>query len=170
MARRGCRLAGPLWGRTVGGPALGLGQAAAGRGGAEALKGLQAQVGRWWERATSSGADASVVRVVDMHTEGEPLRVVVGGLDREVPFDLEGDMLARRRYMQRNCDHLRTALMWEPRGHRYERDCLASSELTHLVPWCMCVCVCVWRDQGYVWVSALRAALAYSSCRCSIPP
>ncbi|ELR13070.1 proline racemase [Acanthamoeba castellanii str. Neff] len=45
-------------------------------------------------------------------------------MEREVPPDLEGDMLARRRYMQRHCDHLRTALMWEPRGHRDMYGCL----------------------------------------------
>jgi hypothetical protein len=90
--------------------------------GSAALKELTEGVGRWWGRATSSAGGArpasKVVRVVDMHTEGEPLRVVVGGLEAEVPSDLEGDMLARRRYMQQHCDHLRTALMWEPRGHR----------------------------------------------------
>jgi hypothetical protein len=98
------------------------------------LKRLEAGAGRrWWGRNTGEATAAAttepgVVRVVDMHTEGEPLRVVVGGLEREVPPDLEGDMLARRRYMQRHCDHLRTALMWEPRGHRY-----TTVLLTHFV-------------------------------------
>ncbi len=48
-----------------------------------------------------------------MHTGGEPVRVIVGGLPR-----LEGDsILAKRRYMRDHFDFYRTALMFEPRGH-----------------------------------------------------
>lgn len=53
------------------------------------------------------------ITTIDCHTEGEPLRVITGGFP-----ELKGDsILARRRYAQENLDHLRTALMWEPRGH-----------------------------------------------------
>jgi proline racemase len=53
------------------------------------------------------------VTTIDAHTAGEPLRVITGGLPQ-----LPGKtILARRRYLQDNLDHLRTALMWEPRGH-----------------------------------------------------
>ena len=56
-----------------------------------------------WQRVTT----------IDAHTEGEPFRVILGGFP-----DLPGEtMLARRQYAQENLDHLRTALMWEPRGH-----------------------------------------------------
>lgn len=50
---------------------------------------------------------------VDAHAAGEPLRVVTSGYP-ELPGDT---MLARRRYAREHLDHLRTALMWEPRGH-----------------------------------------------------
>jgi proline racemase len=51
--------------------------------------------------------------VVDAHTGGEPFRVVVSGLD-EIPGDT---VLDRRRYARDHLDHIRRALMWEPRGH-----------------------------------------------------
>jgi proline racemase len=48
-----------------------------------------------------------------MHTGGEPLRVITSGLP-----PLEGKTaLAKRRYFREHYDHLRTGLMWEPRGH-----------------------------------------------------
>ena len=48
-----------------------------------------------------------------MHTEGEPLRVIVDGLPA-----LQGNsILEYRRFMRENLDEFRTALMWEPRGH-----------------------------------------------------
>ena len=50
---------------------------------------------------------------LDCHTGGEPLRIITSGLPK-----LEGNtILEKRRYMKENFDHLRTALMWEPRGH-----------------------------------------------------
>jgi len=53
------------------------------------------------------------LRTVEAHTAGEPLRIVVDGFP-----DLEGaTMLERRRYAREHWDHLRRALMWEPRGH-----------------------------------------------------
>jgi len=53
------------------------------------------------------------VTTIDMHTGGEPLRVIVDG----VP-PIEGQtVLEKRRYFRDHYDHLRTGLMWEPRGH-----------------------------------------------------
>ena len=53
------------------------------------------------------------VTTIDMHTGGEPLRVVVDGLP-----PIEGrTVLEKRRYFREHYDHLRTGLMWEPRGH-----------------------------------------------------
>jgi trans-L-3-hydroxyproline dehydratase len=61
----------------------------------------------------SSSPDRIRVTTVDVHTAGEPLRIITGGLPT-----IHGDtMLAKRRYAQEHLDHLRTALMWEPRGH-----------------------------------------------------
>jgi trans-L-3-hydroxyproline dehydratase len=53
------------------------------------------------------------VTTIDMHTGGEPLRVIIEGLP-----PIEGrTVLEKRRYFREHYDHLRTGLMWEPRGH-----------------------------------------------------
>jgi trans-L-3-hydroxyproline dehydratase len=53
------------------------------------------------------------IKTIDMHTGGEPLRVIVDGFP-----ELKGkSVLDYRRYCKENFDHLRTALMFEPRGH-----------------------------------------------------
>jgi proline racemase len=63
---------------------------------------------------------------VDAHTGGEPFRVVCGGFPAP-----EGDtMLARRRFARAHLDHLRTALMWEPRGHADMYGCLVTAPVT----------------------------------------
>ena len=51
--------------------------------------------------------------VVDMHTGGEPLRIVTGGY----PPLPKGTILEKRAYVRDNLDHLRRILMFEPRGH-----------------------------------------------------
>ncbi len=57
---------------------------------------------------------------VDAHTAGEPLRVIVSGFPA-----LPGDtILARRRAARAQFDHLRSALMWEPRGHADMYGCI----------------------------------------------
>jgi len=57
-------------------------------------------------------SDASI-RVLDMHTGGEPVRIVTGGYP-----PIRGDtILAKRRYAREHLDHLRKLLMFEPRGH-----------------------------------------------------
>jgi len=53
------------------------------------------------------------ITTIDMHTGGEPLRVVVAGLP---PIE-GGTVLEKRRYFREHYDHLRTGLMLEPRGH-----------------------------------------------------
>jgi trans-L-3-hydroxyproline dehydratase len=50
---------------------------------------------------------------IDAHTAGEPLRIITSGLP-EIPG---ATILEKRRYAQEHLDYLRTALMWEPRGH-----------------------------------------------------
>lgn len=58
---------------------------------------------RGWRRITT----------LEMHTGGEPLRVITSGLP-----DLEGNtVLEKRRYFRDHYDALRTGLMFEPRGH-----------------------------------------------------
>ena len=51
--------------------------------------------------------------VVDMHTAGEPLRIISGGYP-EIP---KGTILEKRAYVRDHLDHLRKILMFEPRGH-----------------------------------------------------
>ena len=53
------------------------------------------------------------VTTIDMHTGGEPLRVIIDGLP---PMEAR-TVLEKRRYFRDHYDHLRTGLMWEPRGH-----------------------------------------------------
>ena len=50
---------------------------------------------------------------IEMHTGGEPLRVLVSGLP-----PIEGStVLEKRRYFRDHYDHIRKRTMWEPRGH-----------------------------------------------------
>jgi proline racemase len=50
---------------------------------------------------------------IDLHTAGEPLRIVTAGVPR-IPGKT---ILEKRRYAKENLDHVRKTLMWEPRGH-----------------------------------------------------
>ena len=53
------------------------------------------------------------IATIDLHTGGEPLRVVVDGLP-----PVEGrTVLEKRSYFRKHYDYVRTGLMWEPRGH-----------------------------------------------------
>ena len=77
---------------------------------------------RWAEAARDWSPPRGWTRVltVDAHTAGEPLRVILDGFP-----PLEGDtILARRRDAQACHDGLRTALMWEPRGHADMYGCI----------------------------------------------
>ena len=63
---------------------------------------------------------------IDAHTGGEPFRVITSGFP-----ELQGDtILARRRYAKEHLDHLRTALMWEPRGHADMYGCIVTPPVT----------------------------------------
>ena len=53
------------------------------------------------------------IRTIDAHAAGEPLRLVVEGL----PSPDGATMLDKRAWAQKHIDHLRRALMLEPRGH-----------------------------------------------------
>src|SRR5688572_24678949 len=53
------------------------------------------------------------IQTIDAHTAGEPLRLIVGGFP-----PLQGStILEKREWLRENYDHLRTAIMLEPRGH-----------------------------------------------------
>jgi proline racemase len=66
------------------------------------------------------------ITTIDAHTGGEPFRVITSGYP-----DLPGEtILARRRYAKERLDHLRTALMWEPRGHADMYGCIVTPPVT----------------------------------------
>jgi proline racemase len=70
--------------------------------------------------------DWVTVTSIDAHAGGEPLRVIVAGFPPP-----EGDsILARRRHLKERYDGLRTALMWEPRGHREMYGCILTPAVT----------------------------------------
>jgi proline racemase len=56
--------------------------------------------------------DKDVIRTIEAHTEGEYCRVALDCPD--VPGTT---MIGRKHYLERHYDHLRTMLMFEPRGH-----------------------------------------------------
>jgi proline racemase len=53
------------------------------------------------------------ITTLEMHTGGEPVRIVTDGY----PAISGATILDKRRYVQKNLDHLRRMLMFEPRGH-----------------------------------------------------
>jgi proline racemase len=66
------------------------------------------------------------ISTIDLHTAGEPFRVVTGGFP-DVPG---ATILARRRHAREHLDHLRRALMWEPRGHADMYGCVITGAVT----------------------------------------
>src|SRR5829696_975954 len=53
------------------------------------------------------------IQTIDAHTAGEPLRLIVAGFP-----PVEGStVFEQREFVRTNYDHLRRALMLEPRGH-----------------------------------------------------
>ena len=53
------------------------------------------------------------IKTIDAHTAGEPLRIILSGLP-----EIKGKtILEKRNFLEENYDYLRTALMFEPRGH-----------------------------------------------------
>jgi trans-L-3-hydroxyproline dehydratase len=66
------------------------------------------------------------VTVIDVHTGGEPFRVVTGG----VP-EVEGEtILERRRFARERLDSWRRALLWEPPGHADMYGCYLTPPVT----------------------------------------
>jgi proline racemase len=53
------------------------------------------------------------MKTIDAHAAGEPLRLIVDGF----PSPRGKTMLDKREWVKRHADHLRRALMLEPRGH-----------------------------------------------------
>eukprot|EP00812_Abedinium_dasypus_P010207 NODE_383_length_1614_cov_103.636305.p1 GENE.NODE_383_length_1614_cov_103.636305~~NODE_383_length_1614_cov_103.636305.p1 ORF type:complete len:362 (+),score=92.63 NODE_383_length_1614_cov_103.636305:136-1221(+) len=59
------------------------------------------------------GAGMKTLQTVDLHCEGEPARVVIGGL----PAIPGSTMVEKRSYCMEHLDHLRKLLLLEPRGY-----------------------------------------------------
>lgn len=53
------------------------------------------------------------ISTIDMHTGGEPLRILTDGYP-DVPGD---SILQKRKYFRDHLDYIRKGIMWEPRGH-----------------------------------------------------
>lgn len=70
--------------------------------------------------------DWQKVKSIDLHTEGEPLRVILSGF----PPLRGGTILSYRAYVAEHWDHLRRALMWEPRGHADMYGCILTPPVT----------------------------------------
>ncbi|MGE3966788.1 MAG: proline racemase family protein [Dongiaceae bacterium] len=58
-------------------------------------------------------AEGAAIETVEMHTGGEPVRIVTAGY----PSIPGATILAKRRYARDRLDHLRRLLIFEPRGH-----------------------------------------------------
>lgn len=63
---------------------------------------------------------------VDAHAAGEPLRIVTGGVPR-IPG---ATILEKRAWLKQNLDHVRKALMFEPRGHADMYGCYVTEPIT----------------------------------------
>ncbi len=66
--------------------------------------------------------DWTRIKTIDAHAGGEPLRIITEGF----PPLVGKTILEKRRYIRDNFDHLRTALMWEPRGHADMYGCVVT--------------------------------------------
>lgn len=53
------------------------------------------------------------INTIDMHTGGEPLRILAEGY----PEVKGGSILEKRKFFRDQLDHIRKGVMWEPRGH-----------------------------------------------------
>ena len=71
-------------------------------------------------------SDWTRITTIDAHAAGEPLRVITSGIP-PIPGDT---ILAKRRYARENLDHLRRALMFEPRGHADMYGCILTEPVT----------------------------------------
>ncbi|HKZ82671.1 MAG TPA: proline racemase family protein [Anaerolineae bacterium] len=70
--------------------------------------------------------DWTRITTIDCHAAGEPLRVITGGFP-PIPGDT---ILAKRRYAREHLDHLRRALIFEPRGHADMYGCIFTEPAT----------------------------------------
>ena len=72
------------------------------------------------QKTWSPPTDWLTIKTIEMHTGGEPLRVIMDGF----PEIKGATVLESLNYVRDNYDHLRKALMHEPRGHADMYGCL----------------------------------------------
>jgi len=66
------------------------------------------------------------ITTIDAHSAGEPLRIIISGFP-----EIKGKtILEYRQFVKDNFDHLRTGLMWEPRGHADMYGCIITPPVT----------------------------------------
>jgi proline racemase len=68
----------------------------------------------------------TVIKTIDAHTAGEPLRIITEGITK-IPGKT---ILEKRSYAQKHLDHLRKAVIWEPRGHADMYACLLTEPVS----------------------------------------
>lgn len=66
------------------------------------------------------------IKTIEAHAAGEPLRILTEGF----PRILGKSILEKRKYIRNNFDQLRTALLWEPRGHADMYGCIVTEPVT----------------------------------------
>jgi proline racemase len=71
-------------------------------------------------------ANWKVIKTIDAHTAGEPLRIILEGIPG-IPGET---ILEKRGYAQEHLDHLRKAIIWEPRGHADMYACILTEPVT----------------------------------------
>ena len=71
-------------------------------------------------------ANWTVIKTIDAHTAGEPLRIILEGIPK-IPGKT---ILEKRCYAQEHLDHLRKAVIWEPRGHADMYACILTEPVT----------------------------------------
>jgi len=64
--------------------------------------------------AKEDGPTRQVLKTIDAHVAGEPLRLIVDG----VPSPIGRTMAQKRDWLKRHADQVRRAVVLEPRGHR----------------------------------------------------
>ena len=76
--------------------------------------------------------DALTISTTNMHTCGDPLKIVTSG----VPPHEGTRLLDKRRYFKENLDYVRKFLMFEPRGHNDIYGGIWSSLISQTRIWC----------------------------------
>lgn len=72
--------------------------------------------------------DPDAITCIDMHTTGEPTRIVIQGYP-----EISGTLLEQRAKAKQDYDHIRRMLVLEPRGHRDMYGAILRSQTEHTI-------------------------------------